>query len=75
MLNLLFNLNGLKFQNVYVFWDSLYHEKYKILDKLLLGLPEINCYEYSEHDKIIHPNKARTYFVIIFDGDMWWTAN
>ena len=67
MLNLLFNPNGLKFENVYLFSKSLYQEKYKLLETVLSEMPEINYYKYSEHDKVLDPDEAKPNSVIIFD--------
>lgn len=67
MLNLLFDPNGLRFKNVYVFSKSLYQPKYKFLEKVLSDIPEINYYIFTENDQVIHPDEATKNSVIIFD--------
>ncbi len=67
MLNLLFNPNGLKFENIYLFSKSLYQKKYKFLETVLSDLSEINYYKYSDHDKVIDPDEVKSNSVIIFD--------
>ncbi|MGP1945264.1 MAG: hypothetical protein ACTS8A_03950 [Arsenophonus sp. ET-LJ4-MAG3] len=67
MLNLLFNRNRLKFQNVYLFSKLLYQEKYKFLETVLSEMPEIIYYKYSEHEEVLDPDEAKPKSVIIFD--------
>lgn len=67
MLNLLFNHNGLHFENVYVFSKSLYQPKYKFLEEVLTSLPEIGYYPFSENDQVPHPNEVEKNSVMIFD--------
>lgn len=67
MFNLLFDLNGLHFQNVYVFSKSLYQPKYIFLEKLLSEIPMIGYYTFSENEDVIHPNEVKSNSVMIFD--------
>ena len=67
MLNLLFDPNGLYFENVYIFSKSLYQTKYKFLDMVLSDMSEIDYYKFSENDQVIHPDDAKSNSVIIFD--------
>lgn len=67
MFNLLFDLNGLHFQNIYVFSKSLYQPKYIFLEKLLSEISAIGYYTFSENDEVIHPNEVKSNSVMIFD--------
>lgn len=67
MLNLLFNPNGLRFQNVYVFSKSLYQPKYELLKKVLTALPSIGYYPFTENEQVPHPNEVKKNSVMIFD--------
>lgn len=53
LLSLLFNANGLKFENVYIFSKSLYQPKYRLLSDVLNGIPEIGYFPYSENEDIV----------------------
>lgn len=67
MLNLLFNPNGLRFENAYVFSKSLYQPKYKFLEKVLTSLPNIGYFPFSENEQVPHPNEVEKNSVMIFD--------
>lgn len=67
MFSLLFDKNGLKFENVYVYSKSLNQPKYKLLSKMLHDIKEIGYFPYSENGEILHPNDARGNSVFIFD--------
>ena len=67
MFNLLFDSNGLRFENVYVFSKSLYQPKYKFLDKIFSKIPSIGYYTFSDNDEVIHPNEAKPNSVMVFD--------
>lgn len=67
MLNLLFDPNGLRFANVYVFSKSLYQPKYGFLERVLTDIPDIEYYKFSENEQVIHPNDAKPNSIIIFD--------
>lgn len=75
MLTLLFNKNGLRFENVYVFSKSLYQSKYVFLEKVLKMTPEIKYFPYKENDDIIDPADARSNSVFIFDDIISDKAN
>lgn len=67
MLNLLFDSNGLRFENVYVFSKSLYQPKYKFLEKVLTSLPNIGYFPSTENEQVPHPNDIRENSIMIFD--------
>lgn len=67
MLNLLFHCNGLRFENVYVFSKSLYQPKYEFLENVLIDIPEIKYYKFTENEQVIHPNDVKSNSVMIFD--------
>jgi hypothetical protein len=65
LFNLLFDPNGLRFENIYVFSKSLYQPKYELLKKVLPK--EIGYYPYDDNTLIVHPNDARPNSIMIFD--------
>ncbi|XP_071054932.1 putative leucine-rich repeat-containing protein DDB_G0290503 [Onthophagus taurus] len=67
MLSLLFDPNGLKFENVYVYSKSLYQPKYKFLEHILNAVKGVRYFPYKENDEVIEPNKALPNSVFIFD--------
>lgn len=67
MLNLLFDPNGLHFENVYVFSKSLYQPKYTFLKNVLTSLPNIGYYPFTANDQVPHPNEVKENSVMIFD--------
>ena len=67
MLNLIFNKNGLKFENIYIFSKSLYQDKYRFLESVISEVPEIGFYAYSDNDELPHPSDLQPNSVMIFD--------
>lgn len=68
MISLLEDLNGLRFENVYVYSKSLYQPKYEYLRNLFAQLtPEIGYEEYTDDANIIHPSDAKRNSIFIFD--------
>lgn len=67
MLNLLLSINGLRFENVYVFSKSLHQPKYKFLELILSSLDNIGYYPYHENDQVLHPNLIAPNSIMIFD--------
>lgn len=67
MLSLLFESNGLKFENVYVYSKSLYQPKYALLERVLKSVKGVNYFPFRENDEVIEPNKALPNSVFIFD--------
>lgn len=67
MFSLLFEPNGLKFENVYVYSKSLYQPKYKLLENVLRQVKGVGYFPYSENDDIVDPAEAKEHSVFIFD--------
>jgi hypothetical protein len=64
MLSLIFNENGLRFENIYIFSKSLYQPKYDFLKEICNNLPEIGLYCYSQNEDITDVKRNS---VFIFD--------
>lgn len=67
MMSLLYEPNGLKFENVYVWSKSLYQPKYKLLSDILKLVPQVKYFPCSENASIVEPAKARKNSIFIFD--------
>ena len=67
MLSLIFDTNGLRFENVYIYSKSLYQPKYEYLQKVLNDIPEISYHPYRENTEIISPEDANPNSIFIFD--------
>lgn len=67
LLSLLFNPNGLRFENIYIFSKSLHQPKYRLLEQVLNEIPDIGYFPYKDNDDIIDPCEARENSIFIFD--------
>lgn len=67
IINLIENLNGLRFENLYIYSKSLNQMKYVYLRKLLKPIKEIGYFESSNEEDIIVPNNIKPNSIIIFD--------
>lgn len=67
MLSLLFDKNGLKFKNVYVYSKSLHQPKYVLLAEILDGIKGINYFPFRENAEVVDSSKAKCNSVFIFD--------
>lgn len=67
MLSLLFDHDGLKFENVYLYSKSLYQPKYELLKTILDKAKEVGYYAYKDNDDIIDPADIKPNSVCIFD--------
>lgn len=67
LLTLIFNPNGLKFENIYVYSKSLYQEKYQLLQDVLKHIACIGYFPFKANDDVIEPSKARENSFFIFD--------
>lgn len=65
LFNLIFDPNGLVFENIYVFSKSLYQPKYKFLSKALPK--EIGYYAYNDSEQVLSPSEAKPNSIMIFD--------
>lgn len=67
ILALIFHINGLRFQNLYLYSKSLYQWKYEYLRSVMEPLTEIGYNEFNDGDEIIPPEEIEPYSLIIFD--------
>lgn len=67
MMSLLYEPNGLKFENVYVWSKSLFQPKYLLLEKILKLVPSVKYFPYTENSDILEPSKAQKNSIFIFD--------
>lgn len=67
LLSLLFDPNGLWFENVYVYSKSLYQPKYKLLEEVLKHVKGVSYFPYANSESIIDPSEAKTNSIFIFD--------
>jgi len=67
MLSLLFDVNGLRFENIYVYSKSLYQPKYRYLSDIISCIPEINLYMFSNNCDVISIEEAKRNSIFIFD--------
>lgn len=67
LLSLLFNENGLRFENVYVYSKSLYQPKYQLLQDVIKHVKGVSYFPFRDNDEVIDPNDATEYSIFIFD--------
>lgn len=67
MISLLTDLNGLRFENIYIYSKSLNQPKYQFLKTVAERLREIGFYTFAENEDVCSPNQARPNSVFIFD--------
>lgn len=67
MISLITDINGLRFENIYVYSKSLYQSKYEYLRKLLKPLKDVGYFESPTDDDIVSPNDIKPNSIIIFD--------
>jgi hypothetical protein len=67
LLALLFNENGLRFENIYVYSKSLYQPKYTLLEDVLRAVNGVGYFPYSDNDMIMDPELARKNSIFVFD--------
>jgi hypothetical protein len=67
MLSLLYEMNGLRFENVYIYSKSLYQGKYEFLKKVLNNVNGLKYFMYNDNVDVLDPNDARMNSVFIFD--------
>lgn len=67
MISLLTDINGLRFENIYVYSKSLYQPKYEYLKNVFTPLKYIGYFESPNADDIVSPNEIKPNSVIIFD--------
>lgn len=67
MLSLLVHLNGLKFENVYIYSKSLHQPKYEYLKKVLRPIKGLGYYSYGDNTDVCSVDEVRSNSVFIFD--------
>lgn len=67
MVTLLYDPNGLAFNNIYIYSKSLFQPKYRQLEAILRDIPEIGYFSYSDSNNIVKPADAKEHSVFIFD--------
>ena len=67
LLTLIIHLNGLKFENIYVWSKSLHQDKYEFLRKVIENVEGVLYYPYSEHEEVVRPEDAKPQSIMIFD--------
>lgn len=67
LFNLLFDINGLRFSNIYLFSKSLFQPKYKFLEKEVSRLGNIGYYPFTDNDDVIPPEETEPNSIMIFD--------
>lgn len=59
MINPLFDTNGLYFENVYVFLESLYHPKHTFLGNFVSATDRIGYFQFTENKDVVYPNDVK----------------
>lgn len=67
LMNLLYNPNGLSFQNIYLYSKSRYQSKYRELENVLALVPEIGYFPFDDNESVIAPSEAKENSIFIFD--------
>lgn len=67
LLALITHLNGIRFENVYVYSKSLNQPKYKFLKDLLDSIEGVQYFPFSEHANVVSPDNALPNSIIVFD--------
>lgn len=67
IISLLENPNGLRFENVYIYSNSLYQPKYMYLKKLLSSIKGIGLFMFSSNDDVIPLEEVKRNSIFIFD--------
>lgn len=67
MITLLTHLNGVKFENVYLYTKSLFQPKYKMLSKILARIKGVCFFTFSDNAEIVPACEARPNSIFIFD--------
>lgn len=67
LLSCIYEPNGLRFRNVYIFSRSLFQPKYAMLGEVLNGVEGMGYFPYSDNDDIIDPADALDSSLMIFD--------
>lgn len=60
-------MNGLKFENLYIYSKTLGQDKYKYFEKILNGVKGVGLHTFSSMDDVIQPEEAKRNSVFVFD--------
>ena len=66
-LELITHLNGLRFENFYIYSRSLNQPKYKLLKELLDPINGVEYLPFSNHKSVIYPDEALPNSIMVFD--------
>lgn len=64
---LLTDVNGVRFENLYLYSKSLFQPKYTQLEKVMSALPEINYFKFSNTNEVVPPDEVKNNSVFVFD--------
>lgn len=67
LLSLITDINGVHFENIYIYSKSLYQPKYQFLEKILKQVKGVGYYKFSENENVITPSEAKKNSIFIFD--------
>ena len=67
LLCLLLELNGLCFENIYIYSKSLNQPKYRLLEHVLNKVKGMKYFPFKENEEVLDPTEARKNSVFIFD--------
>lgn len=67
MYNLITHINGLKFENIYLYTKTPNQEKYVLLKNIIDAIKEANLYIFTNSEKVIKPNLVKQNSIFIFD--------
>lgn len=69
--SVLYDQNGLRFENLYLYSKTLYQPKYQTLNNIMKQIPEIKVFNFSISDEIIKPEDVKLNSIFIFDDIDW----
>lgn len=67
LMSLLEDVNGLRFQNVYVYSKSLYQPKYVMLEEMLKPIHGMGYHTFTSNDDVPQPHEIKKNSIMIFD--------
>lgn len=67
LLSLIFDPNGLRFHNIYIYSKSLHQWKYQLLKNVLSLVKEVKYYTYDSDQEVLDVSQAKPNSVMIFD--------
>jgi len=67
LLSLIYNREGLWFENIYIFSKTLYQSKYQELESVLENIPEIAFFKCSNVESVPSLEEVKPNSIMIFD--------